>query len=97
MGWGPDAAGPLRDALQLCSRLETLKLQDNPLGDAGAEAIAQAAVGLGGLKSLDLYSTRMTSQGVGVLLEVIVSARTNGGVTTGGARCGRLARSNRWK
>ena len=27
MGWGPSEAEPLRDALQLCGRLESLKLQ----------------------------------------------------------------------
>ena len=75
-GWGPAAASSFAASLELCTRLETLDLEENALGDTGVCALA-AALAAGAapeLKVLRLQRTDCGDAGLAAALGALAAA-----------------------
>jgi Ran GTPase-activating protein (RanGAP) involved in mRNA processing and transport len=65
------AAATLGETLAVCTRLETVRLARNPLGDAGAEALSRNPAAFAGLTSLTLSRCDIGDVGAGAVARAL--------------------------
>lgn len=71
LGWGSEEAIKLSKVLPCCAQMEALSLSRNPLGKAGAIALADTLATSHTLTSVDVENTNLFDDGVAVVLDAL--------------------------